>query len=244
MDLTPSSTFHSNLILWTKVLNAGVQEIRMVSLVRTCKPLWISLMHPSLPALHYWHLLHILLLISGTNHIVADVDHNIELVTLCKGMELNSKCKYPVTNNQIHSNWIFNFTTIHQHSATFNPQQYHTTKKTVMQQYATKKYPIPHNTQKDMVFPFASIRILYLFGSLEPIHICPYLIRASWSNLPPNHENVGMVYKYKIFNSGMRVVFRENRYQLRRDKKYMYCIGSLFVDHQSRRMMGFRSFML
>ena len=46
---------------------------------------------PSLPALHYWHLLHILLLISGANHIVADVDHNVELVTLCKGMELNSK---------------------------------------------------------------------------------------------------------------------------------------------------------
>ena len=65
MDLTPPPTFSSNLILWTKVLNAGVQEIRSVSLVRTCKPLWISLMHPSLPALHYWHLLHILLLISG-----------------------------------------------------------------------------------------------------------------------------------------------------------------------------------
>ena len=57
-----------------------------------------------LPALHYWHLLHILLLISGTNHIVADADHNVELVTLCKGMELNSKYKDPVTNNQMHSN--------------------------------------------------------------------------------------------------------------------------------------------
>ena len=72
-------------------MNAGVQEIRSVSLVGTCKPLWISLMHPSLPALHYWHLLHILLLISGANHIVADVDHNVALVTLGKGMELNSK---------------------------------------------------------------------------------------------------------------------------------------------------------
>ena len=48
MDLTPPPTFSSNLILWTKVLNAGVQEIRSVSLVRTCKPLWISLMHRSL----------------------------------------------------------------------------------------------------------------------------------------------------------------------------------------------------
>ena len=152
-----------------------------------------------------------------------------------------------MTNNQIHSNWIFNFTTIHQHSATFNPQQYHTTKNTVMQQYATKKYPIPHNTQKDMVFPFASIRILYLFGSLEPIHICPYLIRASWSNLPPNHENVGMVYKYKIFNSGMRVVFREYRYQLRRDKKiyvlhwFPLCWSSVSTDDGLQKFYALRA---
>ena len=73
MDLTPPSTFHSNLIPWTKVLNAGVQEIRSVSLVRTCKPLWISLMHPSLHctallasssylAPHRWYQPHLLLM--------------------------------------------------------------------------------------------------------------------------------------------------------------------------------------